>query len=54
MVGTARQTAGPDVELMIDAYMAWDVRYAIEMIRALEEFSLAWVEEGCRSRGACD
>jgi L-lyxonate dehydratase len=45
LVGTVRDAIGPDVELMADAYMGWDVRYAIDMIRRLEEFNLAWVEE---------
>lgn len=45
LVGTVRDAIGPDVDLMADAYMGWDVRYAIDMIRRLEEFNLAWVEE---------
>jgi L-alanine-DL-glutamate epimerase-like enolase superfamily enzyme len=45
LVATVRDAVGDDVELMIDAYMGWNVRYAIDMIRRLEEFNLAWVEE---------
>jgi L-rhamnonate dehydratase len=45
LVGTVREAIGPDVDLAADAYMGWDVPYAIAMIRALEEFELAWVEE---------
>jgi L-rhamnonate dehydratase len=45
LVQTVREAIGPDVELAADAYMGWDVPYAINMIRRLEEFNLAWVEE---------
>ena len=45
LVGTVRDAIGPDVDLMADAYMGWDVPYAIDMIRRLEEFDLRWVEE---------
>jgi L-alanine-DL-glutamate epimerase-like enolase superfamily enzyme len=45
LVGTVRDAIGPDVDLMADAYMGWDVPYAIDMIRRLEEFGLRWVEE---------
>jgi L-alanine-DL-glutamate epimerase-like enolase superfamily enzyme len=42
-----RQAVGPNVDLMADAYMGWDVSYAIRMIRMLEDagMNLAWVEE---------
>ena len=30
---------------MADAYMGWNVPYAIEMIRKLEPFELTWIEE---------
>lgn len=45
LVRTVREAVGPDVDLAADAYMGWDVPYAIDMIRRLEEFGLAWVEE---------
>lgn len=47
LVHTVREAVGPDVELMADAYMGWDVPYAIRMIRMLEDagMSLRWVEE---------
>jgi L-alanine-DL-glutamate epimerase-like enolase superfamily enzyme len=47
LVKTVRETVGPDVELMADAYMGWDVPYAIRMIRMLEDagLNLKWVEE---------
>jgi L-lyxonate dehydratase len=47
LVRTVRQTVGPDIDLMADAYMGWDVPYAIRMIRMLEDagMDLRWVEE---------
>ena len=45
LVKAVRETIGPDVELMVDACRAFDARYAIKMIRMVEEFDLAWVEE---------
>jgi L-rhamnonate dehydratase len=47
LVRTVRQVVGPGVELAADAYMGWDVRYAIRMVKMLEDagLNLAWVEE---------
>jgi L-alanine-DL-glutamate epimerase-like enolase superfamily enzyme len=47
LVRTVRNVVGPDVVLAADAYMGWDVRYAIRMVKMLEEagLDLAWVEE---------
>ena len=47
LVRTVRDAIGPDVDLMADAYMGWDVAYAIRMIRMLEDagVNLRWVEE---------
>jgi len=47
LVRTVREAVGPDVELMADAYMGWDVPYAIRMIRMLEDagLGLRWIEE---------
>jgi L-rhamnonate dehydratase len=47
LVRTVRDVVGPDVELAADAYMGWDVRYAIRMVKMLEDagLNLAWVEE---------
>jgi L-rhamnonate dehydratase len=44
-VRALREALGPDIDLMADAYMGWTVPYAIEMIRMLEPFELAWIEE---------
>ncbi len=47
MVRAVRKAVGPHIDLMADAYMGWDVSYAIRMIRMLEDagMNLAWVEE---------
>lgn len=45
LVQTVREAIGPDIELMADAYMGWTTNYAIEMIRRLADYDLAWVEE---------
>ena len=47
LVSTVRQSLGPDIELMADAYMGWDVMYAIRMIRMIEDagHNLKWIEE---------
>lgn len=47
LVRAVRQAVGPDVDVMADAYMGWDVPYAIRMIRMLEDagMNLRWVEE---------
>ncbi len=47
LVRTVREVVGPDIELAADAFMGWDVNYAIRMIRMLEDagMDLAWVEE---------
>jgi len=47
LVKTVRDAIGPDIELMADAYMGWDVPYSIRMIRMLEDagLNLEWVEE---------
>lgn len=45
LVRTVREAIGDDVDLMADAYMGWTTQYAIEMIRMIEDYNLAWVEE---------
>ena len=44
-LGIARETVGPHIRIAIDANQRWDRDQAIEWIRALEPFDLAWVEE---------
>jgi len=47
LVRTVREAVGPEIELMADAYMGWDVSYAIRMIGMIEDagLNLHWVEE---------
>ncbi|WDR06707.1 L-rhamnonate dehydratase [Devosia rhodophyticola] len=45
LVKTAREAVGPDVDLMADCYMGWNVEYAKRMLRLLEPHNLRWVEE---------
>jgi len=40
-----REALGPGYRLMFDAFMSWDVPYAIEMVIALEPVNPFWMEE---------
>jgi L-alanine-DL-glutamate epimerase-like enolase superfamily enzyme len=42
---TVREAVGPNVDIMGDAYMGWNVEYAKRMIRLLEPLNMRWVEE---------
>ena len=44
-VRLVRETIGPDIRLAVDANQTWEVGEAIERIRQLERYDLAWVEE---------
>ena len=44
-VRSVREAVGPDVELMVDANQAWDLKQTLRMARRFEEFDLAWLEE---------
>jgi L-fuconate dehydratase len=43
--GLAREAIGPNVALAVDANQRWDVGPAIDWLRHLAPFRLAWVEE---------
>ena len=45
LVAAVRDAVGPDVEVMADAFMGWDLDYALRMVRRLERYDLRWVEE---------
>src|SRR5581483_11954146 len=45
LVATLREAVGPDVALMTDAWMSWDVPYTIELARRLERYRPRWIEE---------
>ncbi len=40
----AREAAGPDVRLMIDVGLCWDLSTTLERAQALAEFDLYWLE----------
>ncbi|HZG25778.1 MAG TPA: enolase C-terminal domain-like protein [Chitinophagaceae bacterium] len=44
-VRTIREAAGDDVMIMGDAYMGWNLAYAIEFCRKAEKYKLSWLEE---------
>ncbi len=41
----ARDVCGPDIAIAVDANQRWDVADAIEWMRALAPFDIAWIEE---------
>ncbi|MGO1068852.1 L-fuconate dehydratase [Lysobacter sp. CA199] len=41
----ARQAIGPDIAMAVDANQRWDVAPAIEWMRHLAPFDIAWIEE---------
>ena len=45
MVRTVREAVGPDVDIMLDCWMSWDVPYTIEMARLLAPYRPRWLEE---------
>lgn len=45
MVRTVREAVGPNIELMLDAFMGWDMTYTIRMLERIAEFQPRWMEE---------
>lgn len=45
LVRTLRESVGPDVDIMLDAWMSWDVPYTIQMAARMEEYEPRWLEE---------
>jgi L-alanine-DL-glutamate epimerase-like enolase superfamily enzyme len=45
LVGTIRDAAGPEVDIMLDAWSTWDVPFTVEIARATEDLRLSWIEE---------
>jgi len=45
IVATVRDAVGDEIEIAGDAYMGWSVRYAKKMVKRLEPYDMAWVEE---------
>jgi L-rhamnonate dehydratase len=44
-VGRARDLIGPDRELMLDCWMAFDVEYTVRLAEELRPYRLKWLEE---------
>ena len=45
LVREARRQIGPEVELMTDVYLKWDVDYTLRFARAARDAGLKWIEE---------
>jgi L-alanine-DL-glutamate epimerase-like enolase superfamily enzyme len=45
LVRTLRTALGPDIDIMLDCWMSWDVPYTIQMARRLAEYHPRWLEE---------
>ena len=41
----ARAEVGPDIQIAIDANQRWDVEDAIDWVKQLQPYDLAWIEE---------
>src|SRR5690606_30807279 len=40
-----REMIGPDIELMLDCWMAFDVEFAVRMAERLRPYRLRWIED---------
>ena len=45
LVAAARDGAGPDAEIMLDAWSSWDVEFTVKVAHACRELDLRWIEE---------
>ncbi len=45
LVRTLREAVGPEVDIMLDCWMSWDVPYTIKMARRLADYDPRWLEE---------
>jgi len=45
LVKAIREAAGPDMDIMIDAWNSWDVPYTLKIAELVQEYSLSWIEE---------
>ncbi len=44
-VAEVRGIVGPDIAVMVDCWMSWDVEYTLAFARAAEPYGLRWIEE---------
>jgi L-alanine-DL-glutamate epimerase-like enolase superfamily enzyme len=45
LIKTVREAVGDGIAIAADAYMGWDLSYALEMEKRLRPYNLAWIEE---------
>jgi L-rhamnonate dehydratase len=45
LVERVRESVGPDAEIMLDCYMAWNVEFTLRMAEALRPYRPRWIEE---------
>lgn len=45
LVKTIRDVVGYEVDLMIDCWMSWNVRYAFKMAKEFDKYEVKWIEE---------
>ncbi|HYO81976.1 MAG TPA: enolase C-terminal domain-like protein [Bryobacteraceae bacterium] len=45
LVRNLRESGGPEVELMFDAFMGWQLDYAISWCKQVEQYRPRWIEE---------
>lgn len=45
LVARCREQVGPDVELMVDAWMSLNVEYAVRLAEALRPYRVKWMED---------
>ncbi len=45
LVAERRELVGPDIELMLDCWMAFDVEFAVRLAERLRPYGLKWIED---------
>ncbi|MBL8242211.1 MAG: mandelate racemase, partial [Bryobacterales bacterium] len=45
MVRHLREAVGADCDLMFDAFMGWDINYAVQWAKQVEQYRPRWIEE---------
>src|SRR5690606_28739394 len=45
LIEWAREIVGPNADIMLDCYMAWNVEYTLRMSRLCEPLGVRWIEE---------
>ena len=45
LMRTLREAVGPDIDVMLDAWMSWDVPYTLGIAERMEQYAPRWIEE---------